>query len=85
MERLLREVRRQLRVASVFPNPESALMLTSARLKWTEETRWHERIYLNMQGLNKKRGKRGGRLEAETARAETEGARGRNDEMIYRR
>lgn len=51
LERLLREVRRRLRVVGVFPNPESALMLATARLKWTQETKWEQRIYLNMEAV----------------------------------
>jgi len=51
LERLLREVRRRLRVASVFPNAQSALVLASARLKWVQDTKWAEKPYLNMKAL----------------------------------
>lgn len=49
LERLLREVKRRLKVVSVFPDPESALMLATARLKWTQERTWSQKRYLGME------------------------------------
>lgn len=46
LERLLREVKRRLRVVGTFPDVESALMLATARLKWTQETTWAQKRYL---------------------------------------
>ena len=40
LERLLREVKRRLKVVGSFPDVESALMLATARLKWTQESTW---------------------------------------------
>jgi len=48
LERLLREVKRRLKVVGAFPNVESAVMLATARLKWTEESTWSQRRYLDM-------------------------------------
>lgn len=41
-------------MVGVFPNPESALMLATARLKWTQETKWEQRIYLNMEAFEER-------------------------------
>ena len=49
LERLLREVKRRLKVVSVFPDVESALMLATARLKWTQERTWSQKRYLGME------------------------------------
>ena len=49
LERLLREVKRRLRVVGAFPNVDSAVMLATARLKWTEESTWSQRRYLDME------------------------------------
>jgi transposase-like protein len=48
LERLLREVKRRLKVVGTFPDVESALMLATARLKWTQETTWSQKRYLAM-------------------------------------
>ncbi len=48
LERLLREVKRRLKVVGTFPDVESALMLATARLKWTQETTWSQKRYLCM-------------------------------------
>jgi len=49
LERLLREVKRRLKVVSVFPDVESALTLATARLKWTQEKTWSQKRYLGME------------------------------------
>ncbi len=46
-----REVRYRFCVAGAVPNPKSALMLETVRLKWTQETKWEQRIYLNMEAV----------------------------------
>jgi transposase-like protein len=48
LERLLREVKRRLKVVGTFPDVESALMLATARLKWTQEHTWSQKRYLGM-------------------------------------
>ena len=48
LERLLREVKRRLKVVDTFPDVESALMLATARLKWTQESTWSQKRYLAM-------------------------------------
>jgi transposase-like protein len=48
LERTLREVQRRLRVVGAFPDVASALLLATARLKWTQETKWTDRVYLNL-------------------------------------
>lgn len=50
LERLLLEVKRRLKVVGAFPDPESALMLAVARLKWMQESQWGSRRYLDMEG-----------------------------------
>ena len=44
----VREVKRRLKVVGTFPNVESALMLATARLKWTQESTWSQKRYLGM-------------------------------------
>lgn len=51
LERLFREVRRRTRVVGVFPDLNSCLMLAAARLKWTEENRWSNRRYMDIDLL----------------------------------
>jgi transposase-like protein len=48
MERLIREVRRRTRVVGNFPDGNSALMLTCARLRHVAGTKWGQRRYLDM-------------------------------------
>ena len=50
MERLLREVKRRLKVVGTFPDVDSALMLATARLKWTQENTWEQKRYLTTDG-----------------------------------
>lgn len=53
IERILREVKRRTKVVGAFPDGESALMLTAARLRHVASTKWSTKRYLNM-GLMKK-------------------------------
>ncbi len=49
LERIMREIRRRTRVVGAFPDGESALMLTAARLRHIAGTKWGYRIYLNVR------------------------------------
>lgn len=51
LERIMREVRRRTRVVGSFPDGRSALMLTAARLRHIQSTRWTTKKYLNMDRL----------------------------------
>lgn len=51
LERLLREIRLRTRVVGVFPDGESALNLSAARLRYVAGSEWSTRRYLNMQVL----------------------------------
>ena len=51
MERLIREVKRRTRVVGNFPDGNSALMLTCARLRHVAGTKWGTRRYLDMSHL----------------------------------
>jgi len=51
LERILREVRRRTRVVGAFPDGESALMLTAARLRHVASTKWGTMKYMNMELL----------------------------------
>lgn len=53
LERLLREVKRRLRVVGAFPDPGAAVLLATARLKWTQESLWGQRRYLDLDGGTK--------------------------------
>lgn len=52
LERVLREVRRRTRVVGSFPDGQSALMLTAARLRHVGATKWGTRMYLSMGRLD---------------------------------
>ena len=47
LERLMREIRRRTRVVGCFPDGNSALMLSCARLRHVSGTVWSTRRYLN--------------------------------------
>jgi transposase-like protein len=51
MERINREIRRRTRVVGAFPDGKSALMLVSARLRYTAGSKWGTRRYLDMRRL----------------------------------
>lgn len=51
IERINREIRRRTRVVGTFPDGNSALMLVTARLKYTVEHEWGKRRYLDMSKL----------------------------------
>lgn len=51
IERILKEVKRRTKVVGAFPDGESALMLTSARLRHVAYSKWSTKKYLNMDLL----------------------------------
>ena len=51
IERVLKEVKRRTKVVGAFPDGESALMLTSARLRHVAFSKWSTKKYLNMNLL----------------------------------
>lgn len=51
IERFNSEIRRRTRVVGTFPDGNSALMLVTARLKYTVEHEWGKRRYLDMSKL----------------------------------
>lgn len=51
LERIMREIRRRTRVVGCFPDGNSALMLTAARLRYITGTQWGTRRYMNMEHL----------------------------------
>lgn len=53
LERMLREIRRRTRVVGAFPDGESALMLSAARLRHLAGTHWGTKRYLCMEPLHK--------------------------------
>ena len=51
LERIMREIKRRTRVVGAFPDGNSALMLSAARLRHVAGTRWGTRRYMDMQRL----------------------------------
>lgn len=51
IERVLKEVKRRTKVVGAFPDGESALMLTAARLRYVASGKWSTKRYLNMKLL----------------------------------
>ena len=51
IERILKEVKRRTKVVGAFPDGESALMLTAARLRYVASSKWSTRKYLNIDLL----------------------------------
>ena len=51
IERVLKEVKRRTKVIGAFPDGESALMLTAARLRHVAFSKWSTKKYLNMELL----------------------------------
>jgi putative transposase len=51
IERILKEVKRRTKVVGAFPDGESALMLTAARLRHVAFSKWSTKKYLNMELL----------------------------------
>jgi transposase-like protein len=51
LERLMKEIRRRTNVVGSFPDGQSALMLTAARLRHISGTQWATRRYLEMGRL----------------------------------
>jgi len=54
LERIMREIRRRTRVVGAFPDGNSALNLTAARLRHIAGTHWSAKRYLNMQLLKQR-------------------------------
>ena len=52
LERMMREIRRRTRVVGAFPDGNSALMLSAARLRHIAGTRWGLKKYMDMDELN---------------------------------
>ncbi len=52
LERLMREIKRRTKVVGAFPDGNSALMLSAARLRHVAGTRWSTRKYLDMDRLH---------------------------------
>jgi len=55
LERIMKEIRRRTRVVGSFPDGQSALMLTAARLRHIAGTKWSTVCYLNMKHLEEQR------------------------------
>ncbi|MEM6260015.1 MAG: transposase [Planctomycetota bacterium] len=51
LERVMKEIKRRTKVAGSFPDGNSALMLSAARLRHVAGTKWGTRKYLDMQRL----------------------------------
>lgn len=51
IERIMKEVKRRTKVIGAFPDGESALMLTAARLRHVASSKWATKKYLNMDLL----------------------------------
>lgn len=51
LERIMKEIRRRTRVVGSFPDGNSALMLSAARLRHIAGTKWSSVCYLNMKRL----------------------------------
>lgn len=51
LEWIMREIRRRSRVVGCFPDGNSALMLSAARLRHIAGTQWGTRRYMNMSHL----------------------------------
>jgi len=55
LERIMREIRRRTRVVGNFPDGQSALMLSAARLRHIAGTKWSTVRYLNMKHLEEQK------------------------------
>ena len=51
LERIMREIRRRTRVVGAFPDGQSCLNLTAARLRYIAGTAWSAKCYMNMRPL----------------------------------
>lgn len=51
LERIMKEIRRRTRVVGAFPDGESALMLTAARLRHIAHSKWGTKKYLDVSSL----------------------------------
>lgn len=50
-ENIMRQIRRRTKVVGAFPDGNSALMLSAARLRHIEGTKWGTKRYMNMDRL----------------------------------
>lgn len=55
LERIMKEIRRRTKVIGAFPDGQSALMLSAARLRHVAGTQWGQRKYLNMDLLREQK------------------------------
>ncbi|MEO0425651.1 MAG: IS256 family transposase [Pseudomonadota bacterium] len=51
LERVMKEIKRRTKVVGAFPDGNSALMLSAARLRHVAGTKWGTRRYMDMQRL----------------------------------
>ena len=51
LERVIREIKRRTKVVGTFPDGQSALMLSAARLRYVAGSRWATKRYLSMDRL----------------------------------
>jgi transposase-like protein len=51
LERMMREIRRRTRVVGAFPDGQSAMMLSAARLRHMASSKWGTRRYMDMERL----------------------------------
>lgn len=51
LERIMKEIKRRTKVVGAFPDGNSALMLSAARLRHIAGTKWGAKRYLNMKRL----------------------------------
>jgi len=51
LERIMREIKRRTKVVGAFPDGQSALMLSAARLRHVAGTQWGTRRYITMEHL----------------------------------
>lgn len=59
LERIIKEVRRRTRVVGAFPDGESALILTAARLRYIASRKWGLKKYLSFENISESEEKAG--------------------------
>jgi transposase-like protein len=63
-ENIMRQIRRRTKVVGAFPDGNSALMLSAARLRHIEGTQWGTKRYMNMDRLAEMKQEKSLELEA---------------------
>ena len=63
-ENIMRQIRRRTKVVGAFPDGNSALMLSAARLRHIEGTQWGTKRYMNMDRLFEMKQEQSLQLEA---------------------